>query len=152
MARRLAETHQVTIVTYGRLPEQVPGVTIIAVDKRRPLLPRLWSYRRALRHAARTSDVVYAQNGPSVELPLLFVSARKVFHIADVRAHAYASRHFLRGVLEWLVSRSVPLVKEMPSPKPEILPFAPRPEEALAKWDEEWKNHIDSLNTMFHAR
>jgi len=149
LAQRLSKTHQVTLVAYGRLPEQIPGVRIVAIDKRAPLPLRLIAYVRALRKAAKDADVVYAQNGPSVELPLLFVSTRTVFHIGDTAAHVYAARHLLRRTLERLAMRRAQLVTEQPLVRPEVLPLEPRPDAALQAWEESWSAHLKTLERAF---
>ncbi len=156
LARRLAANHAVKVVVYGHLPEQVPGVTVIAVDKRRPLPFRLLSYTIALMRAARGADVLYAQNGPSVELPLIFVSRIKrmplFMHIGDKAAHEYAARHPLRRLIERLAFRKARAVEGTPQPRPEILPFDPRPDAALAAWKESWYGHMQELGHIFtHA-
>ncbi len=157
LAKRLSATHEVVVVAYGRLPEQVPGARIVAIDKRRPLPLRLLSYTIALMHAARSADIIYAQNGPSVELPLILVSraarASLFMHIGDTAAHAYAATRPLRRCVERLALRRARVVEGAPAARPEILPFAPRPEEALAAWEESWHAHVRELEHIFtHAQ
>ena len=73
LAKRLSGRHAVTIVAYTRLPEKVSGVSIIVVDKHKPLFIRLVVYFFTLLRAAWHADIVYAMNGASVELPAALV-------------------------------------------------------------------------------
>lgn len=157
LAKRLAKECAVTIVTYGRLPEQVEGVQIVAVDKRRSLLPRLFSYTRALWSAARDADCIYLQNGPSVELPaalvLTFLRKKLVVHIGDRAAHEYAQKKFWRRALEsWTFGKAEKIITESPLPRPEILPLEERPDTALAQWEQSWTEHIAILKKVFYGK
>jgi len=123
LARRLSKDTEVTIVAYARLPEQVPGVHIIAVDKRRPLPLRLFAYLRALARAARDADAIYAINGASVELPVLIVSffsrTPLFFGIGDRVAHERAKKRLLFLFLERIAfARSRGMISKFPWPRP----------------------------------
>lgn len=151
LARRLSKSHRVTVVAYGRLPERIPGVAIIAIDKRRPLPLRLLSFWSALRRAGRDADVVYAENGSSVELPLIFTAGTPcILHIGDRRAHAHAKRSFLRKIIEVAAfSRARNVRTNTPPAYPEIHPLEPEPIDALRKWEHAWELHIAELEILF---
>ena len=156
LAKRLAPMHEITVATYGRLPEQVAGATVLTADKRALLPVRLARYTALLWRVARGADIVYIQNGPSVELPvavLMVLMRRPLFmRLGDVAAHQYAQAHFVRRALERFVMRRVQVVAEAPPLKPEILPFENRPTAALAAWEESWDRHIEHLQRIFaHA-
>ena len=157
LARRLSENHAVTIVAYGHLPEQVPGVSIVSVDKRRPLPLRLFYFTFALLKAVRNADILFAENGPSVELPVgvvtFFVQKPLLIHIGDKAAHAYARKHFLRRNIEnFAFHRANKVIEELPLEKPETLPFGSIPVSALETYGEPWNKHIDILERIFaHA-
>ncbi len=153
LAKRLAKLHEVTVVAYAHLPEEVHGVTMVTIDKRRPLLLRLpvflWEFARFTRKA----DVVYAMNGPSVELPALLVSFVSltpfIFIIADIAAHERASRHFFSRILERLAfARARTLVHKLPFPRPEIFPLEPHPTEAFAAYEASWDAHLKELQSL----
>ena len=154
LARRLAPDHQVTVLAYGRLPEKVPGVTIVAADKRHPLLVRLFLYTIALWRAARSADLIYAQNGPSIELPVavvnFFLRRPLMARWGDEAAHAYAQKKFMRRTMERLAFGGAKTVMDSPLPRPEILPLEPRPTAALAAWEESWQAHVRELTQQFH--
>jgi len=158
LARRLSTEHQVTIVAYTHLPETLPRVEIIAVEKGRPLLIRLMEYMGTLARVTRHADVVYAVNGTSVELPLgLVTSLTRVpilFCLADPVAHAQANASLLRRFIEYLARMSaVQVITDLPLARPEILPLELRPEAALAAYEASWKAHLKVLNSLFtHAR
>lgn len=147
LARRLAENHEVAVLAYVHLPETLPGVRVVTIEKRQPRLARLRSFRAALALEAARADAVVALNGASVELPLLFgTRAPVIFCIADANAHARA------GILERLARvRARAVVANVPSPKPEILPFADYPVNALAAWETAWQEHIAMLEKLFNG-
>lgn len=147
LARRLVVAHTVTVVAYTHLPEHVPGVTVITVDKRRSRLSRLLAFRAALARALKDADALIAVNGASVELPLLFTKRpHTIFWVADKAAHARA------GVLERLASgRAHTVVHDLPLPRPEILPLEPEPREALAAYEQSWESHLKSLTDVLHG-
>lgn len=157
LARRLSQGDSVSVVAYTHLPEQTPGVTVEAVDKRRPLPARLYAFTRALLKAMDRADVVYAINGSSVELPVLVASYVRrtplIFCIADHAAHERARYAGLSRTLEHLAFvRARTIVTELPLKRPEILPLDPEPTEALAAYETSWATHLTSLRTLFdHA-
>lgn len=157
-ARRLSERHSVSVLAYGRLLEQIPGVRFIEVDKRQPLIVRIVQYTWALLQAVGSVDIIYAQNGPSVELPLgIALRIRNtplVMHIADEAAHRRAERSRLFRLIErFCCTKAAGVIDEMPPQRPEIIPFQPFPREATESYETSWQNHIDKLETTFaHAR
>ncbi len=152
LAKRLSTLHEVTIVTYGRLPEKIPGVSIVAVDKRQPIIPRLRAYWSALRRAAKDAHVVYAENGASVELPVFFISSHLIFHIGDKKAHGRTKHNLLRYLLEKLVcTRARTVLKGSPLPRPEIIPFEKPP--ALDAYEASWQSHMTQVtDALSHAK
>ncbi len=154
LAKRLSNGHQVTIVTYGKLPEKVAGVSIVAVPKNRILPLRLLDYTFALMQAARKADIVYAQNGASVELPLLlvslFTSTPIILCFGDVAAHARTETHAILRFIERMASvRAKSLVHDTPPPRPIIMPLKPRPEQELFVYEMAWKEHLSKLERLF---
>jgi hypothetical protein len=155
LAKRLALTHEVTIVTYGRLPEKVPGVRIVAIDKRQPLFARLFKYTFALAHEARRADLVYAQNGAATELPVGIVTRLTrtplVLHYADTAAHAHAAQSRLYGAIERFAARAARgVTDDMPLPRPEILPLKPKPEAAFAEYETSWAAHLAEVTSLLN--
>lgn len=150
LATRLSEKHEITIVTYGRFPEEIPGVRIVAVSKQRPLPIRLALYTLALLKVATKSDVIYALNGPSVELPASIASfiARTTLlaFLGDVSAHTRAqNRSVLRNIEDVFLRRARSTVSEAPLSRPEILPFAPYPTNELEAFNRSWDTHLSAL-------
>lgn len=157
LARRLAgRGNMVTVVTYGRIPEALPGVTVVTVNKRRPLPVRLVAYTYALWRAAKNADVVYAQNGASVELPLVILSFKKtntVLHIGDARALEHTKTNaLLRAIHRLAAQRAHAVVNDRPLPRPEVLPFDPPNLIADQVYRRSWENHLENLLKYFdHA-
>lgn len=156
LAKRLAKTDEVTIVTYGHMPEAVDGVRIRAVSKQRPLPIRLLAYMFALWREAWRADVLYLQNGPSVELPaamvLLFLRVPLITRIGDTNAHRHAETSpLLRMIERRAFARARNVVTESPDPRPEILPFTDWPVKELNAFERSWSGHVEHLRTLFHA-
>lgn len=155
LAKRLSATHEVTVVAYGRLLEPVPGVTIVEVNKRHPLLVRLVTYFFALLHMAKSADIVYAQNGPSVELPVGLVSRIDghplfLFGITDHAAHTRARENLVQGFLHRFARRRAHgVITATPPPRPEILPLEPYPTEAMQAYEASWVDHLELLEKTF---
>ncbi len=154
LAARISTQHLVTVVTYGALPEKIPGVRIVAVSKRQPLPFRIFEYTFALLRASLKTDIIYSENGASVELPAVIVSTllRKplILHIGDRRAHEKApSSEFLSFIEKLTIRRSQKTLTETPPPRPEILPFVPRPDVELATFESSWASHLQELENIF---
>jgi len=148
LATRLGTLLQVTIVAYGSYPEAIPGVRIVPVSKHQPKLLRLLAFFWILYRETRNAEVLYAENGPSAELPVgllvRLIRLKLVVHLGDQPAHLRAARleHFM-------TSRASNIVSEIPLPRPEILPFTLYPEEALRAYEASWQEHIAMLTTLF---
>lgn len=154
LARRLSERHAVTIVTYGRYPENVPGVGIIAIDKRSILPIRLLRFIIALWKAAKDADVLYAINGPSVELPLSitapFVDSVIIFRIGDQLAHRRAHEKASLGFLErHALSVAKKIITTSPDNRPFISPFDERNSAAFESYEQSWAVHIKEIESAF---
>ncbi len=154
LAKRLAPLLEVVVLTYGRLPEQIPGVKIVAISKARMLPLRLISFTIAMWKLAQRCDIIYIQNGASVELPASIVSilTRKplILHFGDGRAHEWADRNFVYRNIENMTARIARKTLSDALPvRPEILPFAPPPAEPLKSYEAQWSVHIASLMQLF---
>lgn len=152
LATRLSKKHEVTIVTYGGYPEEVPGVRIVTVSKQRPLPIRLALYTLALLKVATKSDVIYALNGPSVELPASIASfmtrATLLAFLGDTSAHTRAqNRSVLRHLEHVFLRRARATVSHAPLPRPEILPFSPYPTSEMEAFNRSWGAHLAALET-----
>jgi hypothetical protein len=158
LAKRLAGRHEVTIVAYGRLPEQVPGVRIIAIDKRQPLVARLAAYTRALNRAAREADIIYAANGASFELPAILarlsLKTPLVIGIADPAARAHSAKSLPLRLIERIAMRHAhAIIEDMPLARPEINPLLPHPTAELGEYEASWEEHVRMLEGTFnHAK
>lgn len=155
LATRLSSVHEVTIVAYTRLPEPIPGVTIVAIDKRSPLLVRLVRYFFALHSAARHADIMYAENGPSVELPATLVSILTgtpfVLHIGDAVAQGrMTTSATLRFISAFARKHAATVLSTSPLAKPEILPLLPRPIEEEHEYEMSWKEHLATIGKILN--
>ncbi len=155
LAKRLKDNHSVTIIAYTHLlPEKVPGVEIIAIKKHNPLPIRLFLYTIALFKVAIKSDLIFTQNGPSVELPVLLISLMTrvpiVMNISDKPAHNRAKDNsFINFIEKYLQNKSVEVITKNPLEKPEILPLEEMPTEKINSYNKSWEEHVGKLNEIF---
>lgn len=157
LARRLSTLHEVSIVAYARLPEKVPGVSIVVVNKQKPLPLRLLAYFFALRKTIKNANIIYAENGTSVELPTgmlsFFIKQPLIMHVGDQIARERAQKSFVLKYIErFAFSRAKEIVFDIPFSKPEINPFEPFPVEKFALYEQSWDAHLHALESIFtHA-
>lgn len=154
LAGRLAKEHTVTILTYGHLPEKIQGVSFVCIDKRRPLALRLLRFSTTLFKKAARADIIFSENGASVELPVglaaLLTRTPLVLHFGDSAALNKAKKsRLLRTIHRFALRQATATVGKSPEPKPEILPFDPIPQEKLTSYENSWKVHMDKLNDIF---
>ncbi len=154
LAKRLKEKHEITVVIYGHLPEKVPGVSFVCVDKRHPLPLRLLRFSFALWKAVRDADMLYCENGASVELPAglvtLFTRRPLIVHIGDPIARKNAEKNYLLKYIERFAARRArEVINETPTPRPEIIPLDPTPQAELDAYEKSWNTHINTLENIF---
>ncbi len=178
LASRLSSRHAVTVLAFNHIPEEITGVQFISIEKSNTLPVRLFHFMNALIRAARDTDVIYVQNGPSVELPVLlfsfFTHIPIYIRLGDEVSLTHATTH---PTLGWLLrhtmlrafgiiahtrtsSASMFFMKnippdrihniERPMPRPEILPFVPYPTEAMSVYETSWNTHIAELTRALH--
>ncbi len=150
LARRLSALHDITIITYGNLPEKLPGVTIITLDKQHTRWRRVFQFTRAFSTTAKNSDVLLVEKGPSTELPALIISffmkPKIILHHGDPRANTLEAKHPLyRLVATMLKKRAQVIINDSPNKKPEILPFAPYPTKEIETYEHSWNEHLTLL-------
>lgn len=155
LATRLKEAYDVHIVTYGYIPEAISGVTIETVNKRRRKLSRLISFTLALYHHGKRADVLFVDNGLSVELPAflcsLVIRTPIVFHVGDVSASTKSQKQFLPRIIQQaLKKRARATVYAIPMPKPEVLPFTQVT--SMEAYENSWKEHLTHIKeTLTYA-
>lgn len=157
LARRLSQDHQVSLVVYGDLPEQIPGVHITPISKRLIAPVRGFLFFIALFGALGKNDVCILENGPSAELPalaaFLFRRSHFIFHLGDVRAVERSSRTFFAKFIHGAAhKRAAQVVTSIPLPKPEIHPLKEYPYESFTAYESSWETHLNELSkALRHA-
>jgi glycosyltransferase involved in cell wall biosynthesis len=155
LAKRLALKHDVTVVTYSRLPEKTNSVKIFSINKRLPLFFRLFAFIIVLFRTVRKADILYVENGASVELPAgivtLILHQLSFLHIGDKRADSRASRETLFKLIRRFVKkRIIAEITDIPLSCPEILPFDVPPLREQSEYQASWDKHIKRLEEMFN--
>jgi hypothetical protein len=169
IATRLAPHHVMTVLAYNHVPEEIAHVRLVSIEKSEPTLMRVIRFFIALRFLAKNADVLYVQNGPSVELPLLtyLLTTRKhpriVVRLGDTVPLKNPSLHpFTSWVTKKLLVHADVVVSHedtrtiyeidtvtlpRPLPKPEWLPF--EHEHDTKRYEESWNEHTSTLLTYF---
>ncbi len=160
LAQRLHDLHSntlLTILTYGACPEEINGVAIRTVRRmsRTPL--RIIYFIVALWKEILDADIVFLENGPSVEVPFLLVSffraRRYIFHYGDQVAHTRAKHSvILKMIDEFLTKRSAFIFASSPMIRPEILPFLSHPENELLQYETSWVAHLQEIDKKLYGK
>ncbi len=153
LAVRLADENEINVLAYSTLPEKTKEVTVFKVNKMRPLPIRLVFFTMQLFTIARKADVVFVENGVSVELPavLLAIFTNKPFvvHIGDKSAWSTSRKNvLLRWTQNILIRRSLGVVESMPLKKPEILPFNKTKESDIVAYNNSWISHMKDIKNL----
>jgi len=156
LAKRLSTEHEVTVLLYGYLPETVPGVTLINIDKRRISPLRVWYFMQRLMGQAALADAILIQNGPSVELPCLFSLRFKTTPIilmeSDVPALTRVQKRpnfqYIHEQLRKRVKAVFTKNETWPLERPTIHPLKPSPEKEFVAWEKSWEQHLAKLSTL----
>lgn len=155
LAKRLSHEkhHQVTVVTYGKLPEKISEVDIVTVDKSKPIFIRIALYTLKLWRAMQSTDILYIQNGASVEFPTLvttmIMGTPFVLFSTDKNVAKQTQNNRLRHMVnQAIIRRARVVITEIPPEKPEILSFSPRPEHELLEYENSWTKHLQKLSEI----
>ncbi len=170
LAGRLKKENEVTVLTYNYIPEKVEGVTIHTVQKRLAVPVRIFKFTKLLFALAKKNDIIYIQNGPSVELPLMLVSfLNKTPYFVrdgDPQATSFAESHSWYKNLHNFVKRNakgivchtekqngnfILATKASALCKPEIIPYEEKPLQAIAQYEENWYAHLLELDELFNT-
>lgn len=151
LTTRLNDRHDVSLVTYGAIPEEIPGVTITVIPKRYAAWRRIALFTFALWRGVRTHDVMFVHNAPSTELPLFLVGIfykRKLrLILSDTKIEYTGWRKFIHTLASARVRDSI--TPRLPHRRPEILPFADLPARAFADYETSWNQHLSALAQYF---
>lgn len=154
LAARLKDKHKITIITYAHIPEEIEGVTIVEVKKRNFLPVRLLAFVVKLFQEVRDADFIYAENGPSVELPVVLVSMFTripfLLHMGDRPAHKRVKKNIVLRVVESVALKYArKTIWNLPLSRPDILPFGPQPD--FTQYELSWSTHLHDLDNAFHS-
>jgi hypothetical protein len=178
LASRLKSEHQVTIIAYNHIPEHIPNVRFIIIEKNLLLPIRVLLFTYKLFVASLSADIVFVQNGASTELPMIAASLLTrtpyILRLGDEKPLCWAQQNFLyRKILEFALRSAKKIIThsatspcsadfknadairskiidiERPLPRPEILPFSEYPHDAQTAYETSWADHKLKLNTLF---
>ncbi len=157
LIKRLSAEHNISVVIYGRLPEKIPGVSFICVDKRLPLPLRLLHFSFTLLKETLRADILYTENGASVELPAglvtFFTHKPLIIHVGDKAAKKKIEENtWLKRINSFAMKQAQHVIEKTPRSKPEILPFELEPKTELEAYETSWNIYIKELENIFkHA-
>lgn len=158
LSARLAEQNEVTVVAFTYLPEHVPNVKVIAVNKRLPLFQRLFSYMKATSKEIKNTDFVIIENGISTEwvTPLLckLFKTPYLYDYSDLKndgqnnesvvksfLHSYAKNNAVNVIHH----NAYTLGQDSKLSKPEIFSFKDTDDVALQTYNEAWESHLEKI-------
>ncbi len=149
LATRLQANHMVTVLTYGRFPESVSGVTVEYIPKQTAALWRMFLFTRALWRLTQKADCVLIQNAPSTELPAaivgLFYKKKLLIMASDTKIKYSGWRKLVSLVAN--MSSHKRLTINLPTSRPEIHPFRELSDTAHTDHETSWKKHLTTLET-----
>ncbi len=102
------------------------------------------------------SDLIFIENGSSVELPLLllsfFIKKPFILHVGDVDATISCNKKIFRSILYRTLQKRVRhTIFERPCEKPEILPFDPYPNKEIEEYEKSWHTHILEIHKILNS-
>lgn len=92
---RLAKRHQVTVVTYGEVPERVADVRVVAVSKGDKTFRRLLRFTFRLWREAKGARALFVYDGASVGVPALVVGGLRGIPVVRCVMDDEAYRRFV---------------------------------------------------------
>jgi len=69
LLERMKVQHDITVIAYSNLGEEIEGTKLIKIKKRRALPIRLFKFTLELFKASKGADIIYAQNAVAAGLP-----------------------------------------------------------------------------------
>lgn len=77
LAEHLKNDHDIVVAVYASQTEKIDGVKILKINKRQPLVVRLFNFTVKLLKISKEADVIYAQNAVACGLPAIIVQTLK---------------------------------------------------------------------------
>ena len=156
LAVRLSSSDEVTVLHFGKLPEQVQGVSFISISKKLLLLPRIWNMFWAIAAQAKKADVVLLQNGPSVELPALlasFLIKRKIIYIisdsvAKQKISASLSQKIICSTLQKRALGEITIENTNDLITPIKHPLVETDPSSVQRLENNWKKHLETIQSI----
>lgn len=153
LANKLADAeHNVSVLLYGHLPENVSGVKFVCTDKRKWTFVRLYLYTMRLLMKYRKFDLLIINNGLSCEFPATYImpfrKSSTVLVISDPIAKAKSRSGMYKNVHENLknkVTATIDITEETDRHKPEIHPFKPVSDITISNHDKWWNRHLEEI-------
>lgn len=153
LAKKLSEAeHDVSVLLYGHLPENVDGVKFVCTDKRKWTFVRLYLYTMRLLMKQSKYDLLIINNGLSTEFPATYVTPFKksstILVVSDPIAKAKSQTGMYKNIHENLKKKAIATLDVTNAPdrhKPEIHPFKPVSEITQDNHDKWWNRHLEEI-------
>ncbi|MEY3784103.1 MAG: hypothetical protein RLZZ230_425 [Candidatus Parcubacteria bacterium] len=155
-AKTLAEklfAHTITLIVFIHLPEAVPNIKPITIDKRWSKARQLIKALQELIKASRQTDIILVNNGLSTELPVLicsyFIKTPILLCLSDNRAIEASTKGFYHFIHKRLCRRVTATIS-LPAAETEYLrleklPFTNTDNSLITLQSVWWKNHIAEI-------
>jgi len=144
LAGRLSKDHVVTILLYGYLPEEVRGVKTISIDKRKPVLLRVFLFLKSLLKTLPQQDLLLTVNGRSVEIPVFLAVHTRKIPLIFLPYDTQSPLSFFGRRLQEKSKQNISF-KDLSLTRPEILPFQEYPADAFRAYEHDWESHLATL-------
>lgn len=153
LATRLQTEHTVSVLLYGHLPEQIPGVSFITIDKRTNTIKRLSNMFASLFLSRNNTDYYLVTNGPSTELPALLFSfitrtpiillLSDTIDLVGTKRKIYTTLHNLLCKRAQAIIMSSHTITALT--RPEIHPLIATLPHAFEQYEAAWTNHLSTI-------
>ncbi len=75
LSQKLKNEHNISVIAYSNMAEDIPGARIITVSKMLPIPLRILKYSITLLKTARQADLIYVQNAVAAGLPAIIAQS-----------------------------------------------------------------------------
>jgi hypothetical protein len=157
LATRLKANHFVTVLHFGRLPENIEEVRFVSISKKLSVLRRIGRMTLAIIKNMKQADVVLVQNGPSVELPTLLASflhkKKIVYMISDHAACEKSCQSTLQNIVIQVLTKRAHArlaVETISALIPATQhPLEPVNDDTRTQYEAVWKSHLNYLESNY---
>jgi hypothetical protein len=139
-----------SVLLFGEHPERAGNTTFYSIPKKNRSLKRLLAFFITLRKLARQVDIIFAESGLSVDVPILALSLVTRTPIVRHRADKHQKHTgLLYKIVQRVLTARIPLyIEETPLSRPETFPFAQKPTQEIQDFESSWTAHTCHVESV----